>query len=407
MAAARNTLARSRALCRSVPAAAGDRARAVRAEHALKRGAGGGEGADQLGRESQREKKETLFANLAISSCLNLLLSSTIHLLFSLSLPPPSLSFALPAPTAHMEPSSSTPLRTPTMADFDLAEWFVNIPENANTAEADLDFDAWRAALKGDTTTTTTTTTVNSGNTAAAAAAVQGYANAPMTPSTQAALDALVAPATSATTTTTAIAPPQLPQAQQVPAHALTAVSLATLQQQQHTQSQAQSPVPMPAPAPSGSARRSARAAKRGSGQQQQQQQQSESGTAAAKRSKRAASAARRPAASEHDFDGDDMASEFGGSTTTKDKKSMNKAAADRYRRKKRAQFQNLQEENATLTTENSRLRSRCDRLEVEAATLKEVLWGAVRQSASAVAIARALGIEPAAADLAAEKASN
>jgi hypothetical protein len=298
--------------------------------------------------------------------------------------------------------TQTTPLKTPTLADFDLAEWFVNIPDNANNAEADLDFEAWRASLaanKGDTATTMAMTT-----SAAHALSSVAVNQVVLTPTTQAALDSLIAP-------THQHGRPGAPAGSPTE---LTAASLADLSSSLEFEDSAS--VPTPGPVPSGAARRSVRSvAKRtGATGSAGNARRGRAGNApVAKRARKAAEEVTRasPGLSQFAgaaFDHDDLASEFGGSTLDGgfkggSKKSMNKVAADRYRRKKRAEFQQLQEQSTTLTAENKSLRSRCERLEVEVSTLRDILLGAVRQSASAVAIARALGVEPAAADLEAE----
>ena len=72
------------------------------------------------------------------------------------------------------------------------------------------------------------------------------------------------------------------------------------------------------------------------------------------------------------------------------DKKQLNKQAADRYRRKKRAQFDDLQEASNALAEDNKTLTVKCDRLESEVAYLKDLLMATVKTSNSSTAPAAA-----------------
>jgi hypothetical protein len=68
------------------------------------------------------------------------------------------------------------------------------------------------------------------------------------------------------------------------------------------------------------------------------------------------------------------------------DKKQLNKQAADRYRRKKRAQFEELQEASNGLADDNKALTVKCDRLESEVSYLKDLLMATVKTSNGATA---------------------
>eukprot|EP00045_Choanoeca_perplexa_P002389 m.24278 g.24278 ORF g.24278 m.24278 type:complete len:177 (+) comp11488_c0_seq1:136-666(+) len=68
------------------------------------------------------------------------------------------------------------------------------------------------------------------------------------------------------------------------------------------------------------------------------------------------------------------------------DKKQLNKQAADRYRRKKRAQFEELQEASNALAEDNKTLTVKCDRLESEVSYLKDLLMATVKTSNSSTA---------------------
>ena len=67
------------------------------------------------------------------------------------------------------------------------------------------------------------------------------------------------------------------------------------------------------------------------------------------------------------------------------DKKQLNKQAADRYRKKKRQQFEELQHQSGLLTGENQQLRVKCDRLESEVVYLKDLLMATVKNTSAPV----------------------
>lgn len=242
------------------------------------------------------------------------------------------------------------------MAEFDLADWFVNLPEGVEPGTpVDLDFDAWRAAAAAAETTT------------AMASVLPLAAPAPLVHSSLEGMSFSL----------NLDSPPTLPKAAE--------------------------PVAVLATAAPGKST-TARAPKKAAGSRLPVSSTTTTTAPAAapkaKRARRAVpAAAPSPAAcddGEDDFDdgASDMGESSAGSGGRKDKKSMNKAAADRYRRKKRDQFQFLQKQSAVITEENAALRQRCEQLDFQVTTLKELLLSTVRQSSAASAIARALGLQ-------------
>ncbi|EDQ89442.1 uncharacterized protein MONBRDRAFT_32251 [Monosiga brevicollis MX1] len=88
------------------------------------------------------------------------------------------------------------------------------------------------------------------------------------------------------------------------------------------------------------------------------------------------------------------LTAELSGETTSKrakttDKKQLNKQAADRYRRKKRQQFEELQSQSSELADENKALSVKCERLENEVAYLKDLLMTTIKTSQTAPATAQ------------------
>lgn len=67
------------------------------------------------------------------------------------------------------------------------------------------------------------------------------------------------------------------------------------------------------------------------------------------------------------------------------DKRQLNKLAADKYRRKKREQFEQLSKATEDLNMENNKLKVKCDKLEEEVQYLKSMLVLAVRGKAPSV----------------------
>ncbi|EGD72904.1 hypothetical protein PTSG_04633 [Salpingoeca rosetta] len=76
----------------------------------------------------------------------------------------------------------------------------------------------------------------------------------------------------------------------------------------------------------------------------------------------------------------------------TQDKRYLNKLAADKYRRKKRQQFEELSVKSQALETENHKLTAKCTKLESEVEYLKELLLVTVRNSTNDYADAASPG---------------
>lgn len=68
------------------------------------------------------------------------------------------------------------------------------------------------------------------------------------------------------------------------------------------------------------------------------------------------------------------------------DKKQLNKEAADRYRKKRRQQYETLQVQTDGLSKENVELKAKCDKLDMEVAYLKELLMETVKASSNPIA---------------------
>jgi len=117
--------------------------------------------------------------------------------------------------------------------------------------------------------------------------------------------------------------------------------------------------------------------------QQQQPQQQTQAkrrstaaasasrGSTATKRSKRSGAAAQQQ---EQTVDGDGK---------PVDKRYLNKLAADKYRKKKRQQFEELSVKSQALEQQNHKLTAQCSKLESEVDYLKQLLMVTVQNSAN------------------------